>query len=91
MKTQNEFVEIVEARKVLVTKYRLKGLRRLVAIALATSGEHNEEAARRAGISVWQWSRIINAPKIPETDLAIIAKGINRTPESIRQELSKKK
>jgi len=71
-------------------KRELVGLRRIVDVQLALRGERHVDAARRAGVTTTFWSKIVNAARIRERDLELIAKGIGRSTSWLAKEASAK-
>jgi DNA-binding Xre family transcriptional regulator len=59
-----------------------------VDVTLAQEGINHTQAAERAGVSKSHWSNVVNADKITETELDVIARGLKVKTKDIVKELS---
>lgn len=67
--------------------YRVVGLRRVVDVVLAERGDKHRDAARRAGVTPTRWSRMINADRVSEEDLDLVARGLGLSRKDFRGKL----
>ncbi len=84
--SDENITEVGQSRQTFDVEIRLLNLRRWVDVELAKRGENHRTAAERAEVTPTYWSRIVNGDQISPGDLAKIAKGMEVTEETLKEQ-----